>query len=110
MKTTKKLFLVLVVAFTSVLSVSAASIKEEPTLLAKEIAMLLDKPEFVVGEDLVAKISFVFNKENEIVVLSVETESSELERYIKKRLNYTKLSLTLEKEKTYKLAIRVTAD
>lgn len=111
MKTVKKLFLVLVITFTGVLSASASPINAEPSIIAKEIGELLENPKFEVGDDMLASVTFVLNKENEIVVLSVDTKSSELESYIKSRLNYNKLSVKLDsKNKTYQVPVRLTSE
>ena len=86
-KTIKMLFLVLAIAFTSVLSANTNPIHAEPGL-TEEIGVLLKNPKFKVTEDLVANVTFILNKDKEIVVLNVDTESEALEIYIKNRLNY----------------------
>ena len=110
MKTVKMLFLVLAITFTSVLSANTNPIKSEPNKLTNEIATLLKNPQFVVDEDLVANVTFTLNKDQEIVVLDVDTQSSELESYIKSRLNYTKLGVELDsKIRTFEVPVRITA-
>ena len=90
MKSIKMLFLVLAITFTSVLTANTNPIPAEPIGLTKEIGTLLKNPKFKVTEDLVANVTFILNKDKEIVVLNVDTESKALEIYIKNRLNYNK--------------------
>ncbi len=111
MKTVKTLLLVLAITFTSVLSANTDPIKEEPSGLNQEIAALLKNPKFIVDEDLVAQVTFVLNKDKEIVVLDVDTSSEALESYIKSRLNYSRLTLDVKSEKKiYVIPVRITAE
>lgn len=111
MKTIKTLVLILAITFTSVLSASTNLVKEEPSNLAAQIETLLQNPNFIISNDLLAKVTFVLNKNNEAVVLNVETESSQLENYIKSRLNYSKLTIKgAVKGKTYVIPVRLTVE
>ncbi len=111
MKTIKTLLLVLAISFTSVLSANTDPIKEEPSNLTQEIATLLKSPDFLIAEDLMAKVTIMINKDEEIVVIDVDTQSEALEVYIKSRLNYSKLSIGTEFEnKTFVVPVRITAE
>ena len=104
----KSSLLVLLLVVTNVLSANAISKKDlDPSLVAKEIHELLDNPKFQINEELLASVTFTLNGENEIVVLTVDTDSLVLENYIKQRLNYNKLSLKLESQKLYKVPVRI---
>ena len=55
-------------------------------------------------------ICLTLNKNNEIVVLSVDSNELYVENFIKSRLNYKELpSLFSTKEKTFKVPVRVVA-
>lgn len=111
MKSIKMLLLVLAITFTSVLSANTNPTHAEPNGLTKEIGTLLKNPKFRVAEDLVANVTFTLNKDKEIVVLNVDTESKMLEGYIKDRLNYNKLDIPLDSvNQTYQVPVRITAE
>jgi len=109
MKSIKMVLLVLAITFTVALSATTNPDGLEPNVLANEITTLLKNPEFRIAEDLRANVTFMLNKKNEIVVISVDTESEQLERYIKTRLNYSKLKEGLSTTaKTYKIPVKIT--
>lgn len=109
MKTIKNLVLVLAITFSSVLSASTNPTNEEPSVLSTEIAALLDSPNFRIADEILAKVTFVLNQKNEIVVLNVDTDNSQLEGYIKSRLNYNKLPAQMaDKGVTYVVPVRLT--
>ncbi len=113
MKTIKTLLIVLAITLTNVVSASNDPIKENPltkkesSLIAKEITSLLVKPSFEVKNNLQAKITFVSNKNNEIVVLKVDTDNVLLDKFIKARLNYHVMSTKLTSNRTYQLPVKV---
>ena len=64
----------------------------------------------VQDQDLKGKILFIINKDQEIVVLSVEADTREMETYIKGSLNYKKVAIGKWVEgKKYLVPILVTA-
>lgn len=80
--------------------------------LTEEIHELLHKNYILVEEnqELHAWVRITVNSENEIVVLSVNTESEEIETLVKNRLNYHKLeNNALEEGKTYRIPVRFTS-
>jgi len=78
--------------------------------LSAQIGDLLDDNSFIVDyNDLTAKVKFTLNRDQEIVVLSVETDSRILEKFVKNRLNYQKVQLQEYREgKTYTVPVRIT--
>jgi len=92
--------------------VSNANSSGEPTTLklSEQIQKLLDSSTFDLSEgEMKAQVRFTFNKEGEIVVLSVDTEDSSLEGFVKGRLNYQKVQLDqVEEGKIYTVQVRVT--
>lgn len=105
----------LVVAFTfgSVLFASANSEDKgvKSVTATEEIGKLLKNPGFLVENDITADVIFTVNKNNEMVVLSVDSKDTAVESFIKQRLNYQELPTALRNgEKTFKLPVRVTSD
>ena len=74
---------------------------------SKEIKKLLDKPEFLIQEDMEANVLFTLNPENEIIVLSVETEYEEINKYVTNRLSFQELDSELEQGKQYIVPVKI---
>ena len=111
MRTLKTLALLVTLTFSSVLLASTNPKSENPTTLNEEIGKLLNKPQFNIEEDIEVFVKITFNKHDEIVVLSIETDNEELKDYITNRLNYNKITATLDsKIKYYIVPIRLTSD
>ena len=112
MKTTiKKVLLVLAIASTSLTSANNGINQEnvDPQALAMEIKALLKNPKFKITDDISTEVTFVFNEDDEIVVLNVDTDNKELENFIKNRLNYKQLLLKeIKNNGTYKVPVRFT--
>lgn len=107
MKSIKNLVLALAITFSTVLSASTNPTNEKPLVLETEIGTLLEKPEFKITNDLLAKVTFVLNKNNEIVVLSVLTDNSQLENFIKSRLNYKKIEASGKVNEPYVMPVSI---
>ncbi len=58
-----------------------------------------------------AQVRFTFNKEGEIVVLSVDTEDASLEGFVKGRLNYKKVETSsyISEGTMYTVSVLITA-
>ncbi|HEX9826693.1 MAG TPA: hypothetical protein VGA80_08850 [Flavobacteriaceae bacterium] len=110
MRTIKTLLLVAAIAFSSVLSASNKPTKDTSNAISQEIGKLLKNPSFIVEDDIFAKVKVLFNKDNEIVVLSVDSETKGIDNYIKSRLNYKELSKDVDnKNRYYIVPVRITA-
>lgn len=79
--------------------------------LSTQIHEMLQSNSFnVEEEELFAQVRFTLNKEGEIVVLSVDTEDTKLEGFVKGRLNYKKVELNdITEGKMYTVSVRITA-
>lgn len=78
--------------------------------LRNEIAALLDKPEIIVEkEELSANIEFTVNSNDEIVVLTVNSEEDNITEYVKTRLNYKKIEAGVSNKgtKVFKLTLKI---
>lgn len=93
MKTLKMFVLIAAIAFSSAISASTNLTEKayEPNLISETVSKLLEDPYFQLNEDIVATVKIAINKENEMVVLSVDTKNKKVENYIKGRLNYKKI-------------------
>jgi len=111
----RKLNVMLLVAVLVVSSITSASTSIEPTKsennLTKEIGQLLEKPFFSVENQLEAFVTFTLNEKNEIVVLSVDSDSDLVDEFIKSRLNYKKVAAKGDPDiKFYKMPVRVVGE
>jgi hypothetical protein len=103
-----KVFLVALVLFVGTLSSYAAVdpiVKTKTT--SEEIAALLENPGFTVEDEINATVTFVLNKNNEIVVLSIDCNNLSVNSFIKNRLNYKEIKAQLVKGKEYNIPIRI---
>lgn len=105
----KKLNVLLLAAAFAVSSVASAGTNPVKTEneLTSEIKTLLEKPSFKIKKEITAYVTLTLNDKNEIVVLSVDSKSKTLESFIKHRLNYKKLNMSLNGNNTYKVPVRL---
>lgn len=86
------------------------SIDDPRAVFSKEIANLISLHKMELDKDLVVIVKFVVNKENEIVILTVDTEDSEVKSFVKSALNYKKVKTELDETvKEYTLPLRIKA-
>ncbi|MFD0796982.1 hypothetical protein ACFQZJ_05890 [Maribacter chungangensis] len=110
----RKLSYVIVAAMllsTSAIFANTPELPEPTRGLSEQITELLSDNSFSEGEcDSTAQVRFTLNEEGQIVVLSVETASENLERFVKNRLNYKKVKISNVVEgKLYTVPVRVTS-
>ena len=110
----RKITLVLVAAtLLSTGSIFANSVKDiDPgKSLSTQISKILSDNEFSDSQvNMTAQVRFTVNKDGEIVVLSVDTESPTFESFVKGRLNYKKVGQANFKEgKLFTVSVRIVA-
>lgn len=117
MKTIKSMLLVAAIAFSSVLTANTNPNEAKPAataesnVITQEVGKLLQDPFFNVDEDKTANVTLTINKNNEIVVLSVDSDDQTVEKFIKARLNYNELPSTVTTdEKTFIVPVRLQAE
>ena len=111
MKTLKMLVLVVAITFSSAMSASTNSSIEnaEPETLTGTISQLLKNPKVQFNKDMTAMVEVTINQDNELVVLSVDTQNKVFESFIKNRLNYKKVSKeAIGKQKHFKIPVTIT--
>ena len=64
----------------------------EPKSIGQVMADILSQPEVDINFDQRAAVEFFVNDDKEIVVVSVQTRNKRLEKFIKSRLNFEKVS------------------
>ena len=91
----------------------ALKAKSPKAKICNQIERLLEERSgFNLGDsnELYAVVRFMLNGEQEIIVLSVETQDERLEGFVRARLNYEKVAdQNLKEGKTYRVPIRVRA-
>ena len=75
----------------------------------KEIGTLLSKSSLKLEKTYLINVAFTVNKDNEIVVLNVDTEDVSVERFIQDRLNYKKLKAKALVGQNYFVPVRLKA-
>ncbi|MDC8005703.1 hypothetical protein POV27_16715 [Aureisphaera galaxeae] len=111
MQTIRSIFLisVFIVSIASVEAHTALAAEDNPTL-KEEITKLLQNPDFSVSKDTTVKVHLMVNNNNELVILSVDTEKEPIEYFIKGRLNYRKMKNVLKKGELYILPVTITSE
>ncbi len=110
MKSLKFLFLALAIGFSSLASAHNHDPKKsgDPQSIAKELQSMLKGPHMVIYKDLKADVAFTVNKDNEVVVLSVDSDNEYIKEFVKERLNYKKLQSKVDQDLVeYKLPLRI---
>lgn len=116
MKKTKSFVLIAALVVSSVLSASTPRAKAEATKnqfvqVTEAVESLLSNPSFAVEKEMIAEVTLTINKNNEIVVLSIDCENESLEGYLKSRLNYNELPTKLNgSTKTFVVPVRITSE
>ena len=114
MKTIKLILLVAAIAFSSVLTASTNPDVEKDVnsnVITQEVGKLLKNPTFLVDHEITADVTLTINKNNEMVVLTVDSEDESVVKYIKARLNYNALPDTMaSKTKTFIVPVRLEAE
>jgi hypothetical protein len=109
MKQIKTLLLAVAITASGVLAASNEDKNADSVIITEEIGKLLKDPSFLVDKDIVANVTLTLNKNNEMVVLSVDSNEQYVANFIKSRLNYKELPATFSsKERTFKVPVRVT--
>lgn len=105
----KKLQLFLWVFLISAGSIlNAMTPPEDP--FSVEVYRLLENLPIEIEEDMMVNLVITFNDQNEIVVLSVDSDDPYLKSIIKKRLNYKKVHSVLDPSiYEFKLPVRIKA-
>lgn len=106
MKRINAILLTMAVLAGGLITAATPPVKEaNPTTV--ELRTLLTDSDFIVETDTSAIVTFILNKDHEIVVLSVETEDTTVEHFVRARLNYHKLNSDLAIGRIYKVPVKL---
>ncbi|AUC15608.1 hypothetical protein BTO06_10825 [Tenacibaculum sp. SZ-18] len=110
MKSIKLLLVAVTLVFSNIVAAETNSFddKAKMAIISREISSLLQNPSFPVERNASVTVKFAVNRNNELVVLSVEAEYNKdiIEEFIKTRLNYRKLSSNI-KAQVYTLPVKM---
>lgn len=113
MRTIKAFLLVVALTFSSVLFASTTSedLKADSAVITNEIGKLLKNPSFLVEKEIVAHVTLTLNKNNEMVVLSVDSKNKQIKDFIKSRINYNELPKKVDTEgQIFVVPVRITVE
>jgi len=110
MKTIKSVVLALALVFATSLYANPIGDKKTKAQVEQQIGELLEEPQFEIEQDCKASVSFTVNDNNEMVVLSVDTDNNRVERFVKSRLNYKKLEADLPGGRFYTVPLKLLSE
>ncbi len=80
---------------------------EKPLSISAEISQLLVKNSMELAEATTFQVTFVVNRDGEVVITDVDTDNMEIEQFIKERLNYKKLKAVTKIGQRYFLPVTI---
>ena len=116
MKNLKTIIAVVAISISSVFSVAANTntntepdSKDSKTILRTEIVSLLGNHSYDLSDKtLEAQVSVMLNNKNELVVVSVNSDSETVTSYVKLKLNYKKVTVKgIEKGIVYRIPLKM---
>ena len=93
MNTIKTLILAIVITFSGQVSAITNNPENDLTLVSQQIEILLNDSETTIYDDIVVTIKFELNKNNQIIVVSNDSNNYEISKFIKTRLNLKEVSI-----------------
>lgn len=79
-----------------------------PKVVVQHVSSLLENPDFEVEQEIIAQVKLIVNSERQVVVLNVTSTNSNVESFIKSRLNYVKVNGALAGEQ-FTIPVRLIA-
>jgi hypothetical protein len=111
MRNLKTIITILAISLVTTFSTTASENKPSKItqkLRTEIVSMLGNEVLLELKTPATAKISFMINNENEIVIISIDSKIEELKSIIKSKLNYKKVTVKgIEKEEIYIIPLRV---
>ncbi len=106
----RKIMLMALALVIGTASLFATNIGDEETPkdeIRDQIVKLLKTPSFAIEQEFNVNISFTFSSKGEIVVLSVDSGNSNVLNYIRENLNYKKIQNPGEKDRLYRMPLKL---
>ena len=113
MKNFKTIITVIAISLSTMFSVAATESNpnkaKETKTLRTEISSFIGKNiPFELKKTATAKVSFIINNDNEVVVINVDSKVSELNAFLKRKLNYKKVTTKgIKKGEIYKMPLTI---
>ncbi|WP_299665338.1 hypothetical protein [uncultured Polaribacter sp.] len=113
MKNLKTIIAVIAISLSTVFSVSATDPKpkdsKETKTLRKEMSSFIGKNiPIELKKTTKVEVSFIINNSNEIVVVSINSEVSKLNSFLKRKLNYKKIiTKGIKRGEIYKMPLKI---
>jgi len=111
MKNFKTIIAIMVISLSTVFSTSATATNPEKGIktLSSELSSFIGKNiPIELNKATTAQVSFIVNNKNEVVVLSVDSNVSELNYFLKRKLNYKIVTVKgVKKGEIYKMPLRI---
>lgn len=111
MKNLKTIIAMLSISLLSTFSVAAFDGEPKTTnekIREKMVNLIGNKIQMEITEDQLVEISFMFNKNNEVVILSINDDNSKLDKLVKNKLNYKTIDVKgIKKGEIYRLPLKL---
>jgi hypothetical protein len=109
MRKFKLLALALVIGTASIFATNVEDLKKPTKELRNEIVKILQEANLDLDSEASVIIKFTFNSEGEMVVLCPGCTNKKLVSFIRENLNYKKFENPGERDKIYKMPLRIEA-
>jgi hypothetical protein len=107
MRKYKVLALALLICTAGLFAANTSEPDDPKKEIRNQIVKLLEDPTFVVEEEMNVVITFTFSSEGEIVVLCAGCKDKQVVNYIRKHLNGKKFDNPGERDKIYKMPLKI---
>ncbi|AUC84048.1 hypothetical protein CW731_01510 [Polaribacter sp. ALD11] len=110
MKNLKTIIAVIAISLSTVFSISATEVnpKKTKTLRTEMSSFIGNNIPVQLNKTTTAEVTFIINNKNEIVVLSVNSKVSELNSFLKRKLNYKIITVKgIKKGEIYKMPLKI---
>lgn len=113
MKNLKTFIAIVALSFATVVPASAnndtePAVKTVKTELRSKIVSLLGHHSYTLQDQLTAEVSVMLNNQNELIVVSVDSNSKEVASFVKKKLNYKNVAIKgIKKGTIYRMPLKM---
>ncbi|APZ46877.1 hypothetical protein BW723_11545 [Polaribacter reichenbachii] len=117
MKNLKSIIAIIAITLATTFSATATEKKNETEkakvsskLRTEIVSMLGNEIQLELEDTTSARISFMINNDNEVVIVSVDSEVSEFSSFVKTKLNYKKVKVKgTKKGEIYRIPVKLKA-
>jgi hypothetical protein len=107
----KTIITVLTISLSTVFATVATeknATKDNKSLRSEIVSLLGTNIPIEINKSESAVISFIINNNNEVIVVTIDSENTEFSNYVKSRLNYKKINLkNLKKGEIYRMPVKI---